>query len=657
MRLPLILVVALLVLGGLWWALRPAGSEPTAPAPAATTAAFTLTLDPAVAGARLWLGPQEAVALPATGRLTLTDLPPGDHDLVVQAPGYQTYTTRVTVPAGAGAYTVHLVVARGSLRIEAQPTTRVTVTDVSGATRELGTADREGALELADVLPVGTYTVTLRHNDHEPLVLTDVTLPAHELLTLTAPQRPLPAALRVEALPRGARVLLNGELVGETPLDLPAVPSREVIEVAVELDGHVTATRQLTLQPRETTTVNLGRLEVERGVIALRLTPGDLRWEDVRIEVDGRGLRAERREDAWWLEHLPMGRRGISVSHPEYETWRQDVMVTDTSPVPVPVTLREKPARIEFYGAPPDYQITLGDRVLASPDDYLHLPGRQTVTLSATAPRHFPATREFTLRPGVTEEWNLDLERRREPYPTEPHENSLGMRFVPMADSTLLFAVWETRERDFAAFATANGREWNNAGAGSTHPAVNVTWHDARAFCEWLTTRERASGWLKPHQRYRLPTDREWSLAVDLPHEEGDTPAKRHGAIRDHYPWGRAWIPHGSGNYHQEWDLDFYERTAPVGSFLRNVNGLYDLGGNVWEWVEDAWDHGSELRTLRGGSFFYPPPDKLLPNPYRYYDMTVLILDEERLLSSVRFLHRPDRPRHDIGFRVVLEVE
>ena len=85
-----------------------------------------------------------------------------------------------------------------------------------------------------------------------------------------------------------------------------------------------------------------------------------------------------------------------------------------------------------------------------------------------------------------------------------------------------------------------------------THPVVNVSWKDANAFCAWLTKKEMAEGKIKAGQKYRLPTDAEWSVAVGLGKEKGNTPEAKDGGIKDVYPWGKEWPPPvGAGNY--EW--------------------------------------------------------------------------------------------------------
>ena len=211
--------------------------------------------------------------------------------------------------------------------------------------------------------------------------------------------------------------------------------------------------------------------------------------------------------------------------------------------------------------------------------------------------------------------------------PANAFVNTLGMPFVPVPGTEVAFCIWETRVKDYAAYAAANAGvdgSWKNFGSGfkqeDTHPVVKVSWNDANAFCAWLTKKELAEGKIKAGQKYRLPTDAEWSVAVGLGKEKGNTPKEKNRGIKDVYPWGKEWPPPvEAGNYAKSLKVDNFEYTSPVGSFAVNKLGLHDMGGNVYEWCEDKYRPTNAFRVLRGASWFSGGPGILLSS-YRFGD-------------------------------------
>ncbi|HEY2343315.1 MAG TPA: SUMF1/EgtB/PvdO family nonheme iron enzyme, partial [Chthoniobacteraceae bacterium] len=198
------------------------------------------------------------------------------------------------------------------------------------------------------------------------------------------------------------------------------------------------------------------------------------------------------------------------------------------------------------------------------------------------------------------------------------------MQFVPDGTIGVLFSKWDTRVKDFETYvaetheepgkpvyslgkepgadglySTDHGDTWRRPGFAQTlnDPVIGVSWSEANAFCAWLSKKEGRT--------YRLPTDDEWNRAV--------------GSAK--YPWGKSWPPKAvDGNFASEeakdgnWPDDYrlvpglrdgHGRTSPVGSYHANAWGLYDMGGNVWQWCADA--HGPDgdpsERLMRGASW------------------------------------------------------
>ena len=157
--------------------------------------------------------------------------------------------------------------------------------------------------------------------------------------------------------------------------------------------------------------------------------------------------------------------------------------------------------------------------------------------------------------------------------------------------------------------------QWN--GNDDRAPVTRVSWHDAQDFIDWLNKKEGT-------RAYRLPSEAEWEYAA-------------RAGTRTRYSWGDG-INCGQARYGRRRGgecSDSYDGTVAVGSFAANGFGLFDMYGNVWEWVEDcchdnyegaptdgsAWTtgcDGDEARAVvRGGSWVNNPRDLRAANRYR----------------------------------------
>ena len=188
------------------------------------------------------------------------------------------------------------------------------------------------------------------------------------------------------------------------------------------------------------------------------------------------------------------------------------------------------------------------------------------------------------------------------------------------------------------------------------HP-VNVTFYEARSYCDVLTKKERAAGRIPPNWHYRLPTEAEWEYAC----RAGTTTPFHYGeALRSGMAafWGRyEWPPCKNEVY---WCLDSYACFNPdgvifvepvtVGSFKPNEWGLYDMHGNVWEWCSDAYDEVSTgpVTDPQGGQCLDDSCDRIIRGgSIESY--------AEFCMSGVRYWSRPDFFHQNwVGFRPVL---
>ncbi len=215
--------------------------------------------------------------------------------------------------------------------------------------------------------------------------------------------------------------------------------------------------------------------------------------------------------------------------------------------------------------------------------------------------------------------------------------NSLGQKFVPIPGPQIYFCVWSTRVMDYEKFAAKTGREWKNAGFAQKpdHPAVRVNYYDAVSFCAWLTKSEHATGLLPRTLMYRLPKDLEWSSAAGIVAQEiTGPPAWRSGGLPRCYPWGSSWPPPKNfGNYDTRLKVDPFPFTSPVGYFAPNKFGLFDMSGNVYQWLQEDYDETGQ-GCLRGGSW----PDE----------------SEDSINMSNRFPASKDSSFKCYGFRCVI---
>jgi formylglycine-generating enzyme required for sulfatase activity len=206
----------------------------------------------------------------------------------------------------------------------------------------------------------------------------------------------------------------------------------------------------------------------------------------------------------------------------------------------------------------------------------------------------------------------------------KPYKNSLGIEFVPIPEGEFQMGCTKSdtecnynekpqhtvkisKSFYIGKFEVTQG-QWkmlmgNNPSGfqecGENCPVESVSWNDAQEFIKRLCVRENYSPC-----KYRLPTEAEWEYAA-------------RAGTKTKYYWGDTindaylWYNNNSGG-----------TTNPVGKKKPNSWGLYDMSGNVWEWVEDWYDEvyyiknpningpsSGKIRVLRGGSWNFKAGD------------------------------------------------
>jgi serine/threonine protein kinase len=181
----------------------------------------------------------------------------------------------------------------------------------------------------------------------------------------------------------------------------------------------------------------------------------------------------------------------------------------------------------------------------------------------------------------------------------------LEAKMLPVPGTKILLSKTEFTVGEWKLYLKAEGLpDWKQPSKdfeqNDEHPVVNVSWNDAKKFCEWVS---KVTG-----KEWRLPTNSEWEAAVGT----------------SKYPWGDYYPPNwDDGNYAVAEDgkgdpakigVDGIKGTAPVGSFKMNVLGFYDLGGNASEWMWDGLDEKTGKRVIRAGSWFGSAGDCAVAN-------------------------------------------
>jgi formylglycine-generating enzyme required for sulfatase activity len=559
---------------------------------------------------------------------------------------------------------------------------------------ELATEPEVGAEVLVDGRPIGrTPTIadivpgTHRLEFAAERYLTEVreldVIGGGERQALSVALTPNWAPVTLETEPSGADVQVNGEPAGTTPAELELTAGEHDIEL--RLPGYNAWQGSVAVAANEPQRLAPVTLVPADGRVDLVSMPAE-----AAVSVDGEF----RGRTPLTLRLRPGRAHTITLTKPGYETATRELSVDADSGRRVEVELAAQYGDIEIASDPPEAEVWVDGRREARTPAQLRLtavPHRIEVRYDGYAPQAW----DVTPRPGFAQTRSFDL---------EPLDDSSGggyprrivtsldqeLTLIPAGQFTMGSSRREqdrrsnevlrrvklsrafylgTREVSNAEFREFSAEHDSGSFAGLTlndddQPVVRVGWDDAARFLNWLSIRdglqpvyeERQGAWVpvRPLRNgYRLPTEAEWAWAARF--------ADRETALV--FPWGAELPPPDrSGNFADVSAADVLPTTlvtyndgfpvsAPSGSFPADAAGVFDLGGNVAEWVQDYYEIAVDPGTTQ-------IEDPLGPETGRFRVVRGPSW-RSATVTDLRLAYRDysAEPRDNLGFRIARNLE
>ncbi len=471
----------------------------------------------------------------------------GSHELRVLATRYLPYRQDIDV-TGMGQnqhFDLSLEPAWANIAISSEPV---------GATIYLDGEALANTPALLEILQ-GDHQIELRLPRYRPWQQSlSVSAGVHQNLQPIVLE-PADGILNLSSQPNKASVTVDGEYRGQTPISLELSPA-DNHRIAVFKPGHSSANRSVSLDPEEQRDMRV-KLKPQFGEVLVQVLP-----EDAEIFVNGASQGSGTRTLS-----LPAFEQSLEIRRDGFRSHRQRFTPRGGLGQIISVKLiTEKDARLAALK--PEYSSK----------------GGQILSLFSPAANGLG---EFTM--GAS---------RREPGRRANevlHPVSLTRMFY--------FSHREVSNAEFRKFRQDHnsGRIEGNSLNRARQPVVSVNWNAAALYCNWLSEMEKlppfyrvhngeVSGFNHDSHGYRLPSEAEWAW---IARTRGDTLLK--------YPWGEDYPPtEVLENYADHSSAYITGRTvngyndgqivsAPTASFSANYHGVYDMGGNVAEWVNDIY--------------------------------------------------------------------
>jgi len=541
-------------------------------------------------------------------------LRPGQHRVVAEKEGYQPLDAAIEVTAEPSQqFSFTLAKLPGLVDIASRPVEGAVI-EVDG--EEVGITPIE-ALEVAP----GTHKLTARAPRHEPASLEIEVEGAGKRQTFEIELTAAWAPIALASDPAGARVWVDGVELGETPgtFDLDA----GMRSIELRLAGHRTWSREIQVLADQPQT--LGSIALVRADAQLHLA-SDPPGAQIVVDSESPGRTPLDLLLASGETHE------ISLFKIGHEVATRSIELGPGERKNLEVKLQPRIGVVELITQPAGATLSVDGKPSGEANQKLELlASPHTLVIRKEGYQERRVT--VTPRPGFPQRIEVELERSGKPSTpsgTRPVATSLGQELVWVEPGTFTMGsrrgepgrrpneterrveltrpfyigAKEVTNREFRQFSPSHapaafaGFDLN----GDEQPASRVSWRDAVLFCNWLSQKEglapayEARGddfvLIEPvGTGYRLPTEAEWAWAARF----------AAGASDQRFPWGdQAEPPPGSGNYADASAAgivssallsyrDGFPVSAPVGTNGANKLGLFDVGGNVAEWVHDRY--------------------------------------------------------------------
>ena len=538
------------------------------------------------------------------GNTPLTiDIEPGLHDLLFQSKRYLPYQTEVEIEGRRVEQSVaaELSPAWAMVIVTSEPPSADIMLD--GTT--LGQSP-----STIEVLQ-GEHTIGLKKKGFK-LWRSDIEVTAGQEISLDLVSLiKSDGKLSISTNPSGANITIAERYRGQSPLAISLAPGN-AYEILLSKAGFEPIRRSVNIEPEQDIALNMKMTPV-MGVVRLQVQP-----EGAELFLDGESI-----GDASRRLNLTATRHQIEVVKKGFATY-----TTTITPQP---------------GLTQQLLINLQTEEEAR---------------AAAIPTVITAMNNVTLKLIIPGELSMGASRR------EPGRRSNEIQRQVKLTRAYYLGTHEITNLAFKEFDPSHnsGMLGRSLLSDDDRPVVNMSWQQVITFCNWLSQRNGLPAayeqfgniWrlVQPvNTGFRLPTEAEWAWAAR--YEKGDTPTR--------FPWGNNMPPPaGSGNfadeaaanmvpYHVVGYNDTYRGPAPVGSFSANEFGIYDLNGNVSEWVNDIYTASSVREVLT---------DPTGSESGDYYVIRGSNYTSGRF-SELRWTYRDygKDPRPEVGFRIARYVE